>query len=140
MRRSAVGDPQSLLTLTIEVPKGRWPIRGHVAFPGEEPKPFRGWAELRTLVNAFLGRPHAIAGGLTPEERRVASLVCEGLSNPEIARALVVSERTVYRHLERIFRKLGVQTRMELIAEWLQRTILEDPDALEQGAHRSRAV
>ena len=48
---------------------------------------------------------------LTRRELDVLRLVSEGLSNPEIASALVVSPRTVHAHVRSIFEKLGVSSR-----------------------------
>jgi DNA-binding CsgD family transcriptional regulator len=52
---------------------------------------------------------------LTSREVRVAELVLEGLTNPEIGRRLEISRRTVSSHLSTIFRKLGLHSRIELI-------------------------
>jgi DNA-binding NarL/FixJ family response regulator len=41
----------------------------------------------------------------------VLRLVAQGLSNPDIARQLVLSEHTVHRHLASILRKLGLSSR-----------------------------
>ena len=49
--------------------------------------------------------------GLTEREVEVLRLVASGSSNPEIAAALVLSEKTVARHLSNIFTKLDVRTR-----------------------------
>ena len=49
--------------------------------------------------------------GLTAREVEVLRLVAGGLSNPEIATALVLSEKTVARHLSNIFTKLDVRSR-----------------------------
>lgn len=51
---------------------------------------------------------------LTKREVEVAELVAKGLSNPEAAEELYLSGRTVGRHLERIYRKLGISSRGEL--------------------------
>ena len=51
------------------------------------------------------------AGPLTPREVEVARLVAEGKTNREIAGALVLSERTVAKHLDHIFAKLDVSSR-----------------------------
>jgi DNA-binding CsgD family transcriptional regulator len=49
--------------------------------------------------------------GLTDREREVLRLIAAGKSNREIAKALVISEHTVARHVQNIFRKLGVPSR-----------------------------
>jgi DNA-binding CsgD family transcriptional regulator len=49
--------------------------------------------------------------GLSPRERQVLRLVAAGSSNRTIATELVLSERTVERHVANIFRKLGVSSR-----------------------------
>lgn len=67
---------------------------------------------------------------LTARQEQVVALVAEGLSNREIARELKLSEHTVKKYLFRIFDKLGISTRVELVlyavthgnsreAEWL---------------------
>lgn len=53
---------------------------------------------------------------LTPAERRVAELVCAGLSNREVGAELSISERTVEAHLTRVFSKVGVSSRLQLAA------------------------
>ena len=52
--------------------------------------------------------------GLTPAERRVATLVAEGRTNHEVAAALFLADRTVASHLTHIYAKLGVRSRTEL--------------------------
>jgi DNA-binding NarL/FixJ family response regulator len=49
--------------------------------------------------------------GLTPRELQVLGLVASGLSNREVAAALVVSEKTVARHLANLYVKIGVSSR-----------------------------
>jgi LuxR family transcriptional regulator, maltose regulon positive regulatory protein len=48
---------------------------------------------------------------LTPRELDVLKLVAQGLSNPDIARRLVLSEHTVHRHLSNTLRKLDLPSR-----------------------------
>ena len=48
---------------------------------------------------------------LTPREIDVLKLVAQGLSNPDIAKRLVLSEHTVHRHLANILRKLSLSSR-----------------------------
>jgi predicted ATPase/DNA-binding CsgD family transcriptional regulator len=51
---------------------------------------------------------------LTARQLQIASLVSEGLSNRQIAERLVISKRTVDAHLEHIFAKLGVTSRVQI--------------------------
>ena len=59
----------------------------------------------------------ASLGQLTRREQEVAALVARGLSNSQIAAALVISARIVETHVEHIMDKLGVSTRAQ-IAAW----------------------
>jgi DNA-binding NarL/FixJ family response regulator len=61
-------------------------------------------------------RQQAITGlaSLSERERQVASLVVHRLTNREIAQRLVLSEKTVERHLSRIFAKLDANSRVEV--------------------------
>ena len=51
---------------------------------------------------------------LTAQERQIAQMACEGLSNPEIGARLFLSPRTVEWHLRKVFTKLGIRSRHEL--------------------------
>ncbi|OBK23115.1 LuxR family transcriptional regulator [Mycobacterium asiaticum] len=62
-------------------------------------------------------RPDSGWGSLTPAERDVARLVCEGMANKEIATRLFVSPRTVQAHLTHIYTKLGINSRVQLVQE-----------------------
>jgi DNA-binding NarL/FixJ family response regulator len=54
---------------------------------------------------------HLTSLPLTLREREVLSLVTAGKTNAEIAMLLTISSRTVQKHLEHVFQKLGVETR-----------------------------
>lgn len=56
------------------------------------------------------------AHGATAREREVATLIARGLTNPEIAEALVLSPHTVQDHVKSLFGKLDVSSRQELVA------------------------
>jgi DNA-binding NarL/FixJ family response regulator len=55
--------------------------------------------------------PPSLPGGLTAREVEVLRLVASGHSNAQVAAALVLSEKTVARHLSNIFGKLDVGSR-----------------------------
>lgn len=62
-------------------------------------------------------RPEDVAAveGLSGREREVVALLCEGLSNREIAAALFVSEPTVKSHLSHILTKMEVRDRVQVV-------------------------
>jgi DNA-binding CsgD family transcriptional regulator len=65
-------------------------------------------ASVDSLTGSAESRP---THGLTARELEVLRLVATGKSNREIASALVISEHTVARHVQNIFRKIGVPSR-----------------------------
>lgn len=72
------------------------------------------------------------AHGATAREREVATLIARGLTNPEIADALVLSPHTVGDHVKSLFEKLDVASRQELVArvfldEYLPEVIQQTP-------------
>lgn len=57
-------------------------------------------------------RPEHLVGlPLTEREREILSFLPAGKTNAEIATILCISARTVQKHLEHVFQKLGVETR-----------------------------
>lgn len=65
------------------------------------------------LRHAEQSRVMAGFGDLTRRELQVLALPAEGRTNPEIATALFLSEKTVAHHITAIFEKLGVSNRVE---------------------------
>ena len=76
---------------------------------GERKRPASGWASL------------------TPSEREVVRLVCEGLKNKDIATRLFVSPRTVQAHLTHVYNKLDLTSRVKLIQEAARHNITQPP-------------
>ena len=68
-------------------------------------------AALQLRLLSGVRRSPVIAGGLTAREAEVLARVAGGGTNKEVAAALVISEKTVSRHLANIFLKLGVNSR-----------------------------
>ena len=67
--------------------------------------------DLARVRRAFGPRPGAGGAQLTGREVEVLRLLAAGRTNREIASELVISERTVDRHVSNLFSKLGVQSR-----------------------------
>jgi pimeloyl-ACP methyl ester carboxylesterase/DNA-binding CsgD family transcriptional regulator len=94
----------------------------YLASEGSEPP------ALVTAIQAFLadlsddGQPRRtskvdqVQSGLSPRQREVLGLIAGGMTNREIAEALVLSERTVQRHIADIYAKIGARNRAEATA------------------------
>ena len=76
----------------------------------------RAAQELRASGETARRRDVTTATDLTAQERQVAALVRQGLSNRDVAAQLFVSPRTVDFHLRNVFSKLRVTSRAELAA------------------------
>jgi DNA-binding CsgD family transcriptional regulator len=73
------------------------------------------WAAKARAELARVGIRPAAPLELTPTEERVARLVADGRTNREVAAELFLSRRTVEDNLSKIYRKLGVRSRAELV-------------------------
>jgi DNA-binding NarL/FixJ family response regulator len=79
------------------------------------------WVERRSAAEALdrlmRREPARIPGldALTPRERQILALLCEGMRNKEIAHSLSLSEATVKVHLRHLSAKLQVKGRVALL-------------------------
>jgi len=97
--KERLGDPARLVEAIREVAAG-----GSVL----DPKVVDG------LLEAQRRRAHSRLQGLTEREHEVLGLMASGRNNAAIARDLVLSERAVEKHINSIFRKLGLSEQMEV--------------------------
>jgi len=92
--------------------------------------------ELRTAIDKVMRGDSYIAPSvqilldtvsleLTPREFQIMRLVCDGLSNAQIAEQLSLSPKTTDKHRENLMRKLGVNNSAQLIRKALQMGILD---------------
>jgi DNA-binding NarL/FixJ family response regulator len=92
-------------------------------------EPFLYPGAITALIKDFL--THAHEGGpdrenpLTPREEEVTKLIAEGHTSKEIARLLVLSEKTVERHRANILEKLGLRDRVDLTRYAIRRGLIE---------------
>jgi DNA-binding CsgD family transcriptional regulator len=82
-----------------------------------EPWAGRARAELRASGAKLRRRAPHEGEELTPQERQIALHVAEGKRNKEVAAVLFLSPKTVDFHLRRIYRKLNIRSRGELIRQ-----------------------
>jgi non-specific serine/threonine protein kinase len=87
------------------------------AFPPADGRAWRRVQEQLAPPAPMSGAPAPAPGGLTRREREVAALVARGLTNREIAAALLVTGHTAERHVEHILGKLGLRSRTQ-VAAW----------------------
>lgn len=81
--------------------------------------------ETETVSPAAAARPAPTPTTLTVREIEVLTLLVKGLSNREMADQLVLSPRTVERHLENVYRKTGARNRAEATAYAFTHGLLE---------------
>jgi two-component system, NarL family, response regulator LiaR len=81
----------------------------------------------RLMQQVTAPRKPEAGAALTDREREVLRLLAEGRSNKEIARALVVSERTVKGHVSNILGKLGLQDRTQAALYAVRHGLAQEP-------------
>jgi DNA-binding CsgD family transcriptional regulator len=75
----------------------------------------RARVELRASGETARKREASTIDQLTPQEIQIVRFVAEGATNKEVAARLFLSPRTIDYHLRKVFRKLGVSSRAELM-------------------------
>ena len=87
-------------------------------------------AVTKQVISRFASRPRAATpkgvDELTDRERDIFRLVAEGLSNPEIAARLFISETTVKTHISHLFSKLDVRDRVQAVVIAYQSGLFDD--------------
>jgi DNA-binding NarL/FixJ family response regulator len=87
-------------------------------------------AVTKRVIRQFTRRPRAPApkgvDELTDRERDIFRLIAEGLSNPEIAQRLYISETTVKTHVTHVFQKLDVRDRVQAVVLAYQAGLFDD--------------
>jgi DNA-binding CsgD family transcriptional regulator len=82
---------------------------------GAQPWATRAHGELRATGETARRRDPSTVTQLTPQELQIARIVAGGATNREVAAQLFLSPRTVDYHLRKVFLKLGVSSRAELV-------------------------
>jgi ATP/maltotriose-dependent transcriptional regulator MalT len=74
--------------------------------------------KLEGLMNSGGDDKTAYRVGLSSREAQIMTLIAAGHSNGQIAERLVLAEKTVKNHVNRIYAKLGVGSRPAAISRW----------------------
>ena len=96
--------------------------------------------ELITNLNPFQIQNADAKALLTPRERDIVRLVAEGMRNQEISVALNLGEHTVRNYVFRVFEKLGLSSRVELVLYALSREDFRDQPSHDSGGRSVATV
>lgn len=80
-----------------------------------------GWAKLARDEGRRVGGARSGTDGFTETELRVAELIAAGLSNKDVASQLFISRKTVEAALTRLYAKIGIKSRTELVRWVMER-------------------
>jgi DNA-binding NarL/FixJ family response regulator len=94
----------------------------------------RARAELRASGETARKRDPSTIAQLTPQELQIARLVSDGFSNKEAAAQLFLSPRTIDYHLRKVFMKLGISSRAELIKHGISESNQAPAEAVLAGS------
>lgn len=105
------GEPMRVILKAYQVQSPRSPLAGYI------PEVLSLFPALPVSKSETSIPVADLYESLTPREFEILRLVCQGLSNQEIARQLVLSVGTVKSHIHNTFGKLGVRDRPQAIAK-----------------------
>jgi DNA-binding NarL/FixJ family response regulator len=91
--------------------------RGGAAIPGGM---MRGMLDRLVVYRAEMRDGDRMLSNLSPREREVLLLLADGASSEAIARTLVISKETAYKHIQNILVKMGVRSRLQAVAYVVQ--------------------
>jgi DNA-binding CsgD family transcriptional regulator len=125
LRAEALADAAALLAAAGSVPAAREPFDTAIGIYRELDAQWaiRTAAErlrdygIRPRADGHRARPAHGWESLTPTEAKIARLIADGRSNPEIAAELFLSRNTVQTHVSHILAKFGARSRIEIIRE-----------------------
>jgi DNA-binding NarL/FixJ family response regulator len=135
----AAGIPTIVVSGTASPPDIERAYAEHGIFAYMEKQAFDRHAFLRTVAEAqAAGQAGSELDCLTDREREVLELLARGMTNKEIAEALVITTNTVKRHLKAIFEKLEIHTRAAAAAKAISAGVpAEWPESGETGEDSS---
>jgi LuxR family maltose regulon positive regulatory protein len=128
----ALGAPERYIWLWLNAGPGIGPLLRDLRADPDTPPAFHPYLDALLDACRFAfgesarPRPEELRHPLTPRELEIMRLICEGYSNPEIARELVVTINTIKKHTSNIYSKLGVRGRTQAIARAHESNLLVD--------------